>query len=104
MLNSDPCVGDVGTEIGINIINQFGVAVDLSSLAQVVFEVIKPDGVQVTWSGVVVSSTVPNRLIYTTQADDLDISGTYKVIPHISLATWSGHTLAVEIYVHAVGA
>ena len=60
---------------------------DVSSASNIVFNVRKPDGKKVTWSGSVYQTT---KLQYITVSGDLNIDGWYTVYPTLTLGGWVG--------------
>jgi long-subunit fatty acid transport protein len=85
-------VGDVGTEIKVDMQESMSGATDIT------FEVKKPSGEEKTWSGVEIVETT--KLKYTIQSGDLDVSGTYKVQPKLTLGAWigKGYTVSFRVY------
>jgi len=92
MAEEKPYVGDVGTEIKIDMQEAMAGATNIT------FEVKKPNGEEKTWSGIEITETT--KLKYKTQADDLDISGIYKIQPKLTIATWTGkgYTVTFRVY------
>jgi len=92
MAEEKPYVGDVGTEIKIDMQEA------MASATNITFEVKKPYGEEKTWSGIEIAETT--KLKYKTQADDLDIPGNYKAQPKLTLGTWTGkgYTVTFRVY------
>lgn len=84
-------VGDVGTEILIDLQEDISMATD-----HILF-VKKPDGSFVQWIAEVHDG---QYLKYVCQEGDLDHKGTYKIQPKISIAGWSGlgETVSFKVY------
>ena len=83
-----PYVGDVGTEIKIDMQESMAAATNVT------FEVKKPNGDDVVWTGVQIVEIT--KLKYTTQAGDLNQSGIYKIQPKLTMGMWTGRgTMAI---------
>jgi len=60
---------------------------DVSSATNIVFNIRKPNGKKVTWSGTAYQTT---KLQYVTQSGDLDVAGWYSVYPTLAIGGWVG--------------
>lgn len=70
------------------------VALTGATLKQLVVQ--KPDKTEVEWSAEIYQDT---KLRYLAQEDDLDLPGTYKIQPKVTLGNWTGRGLTVYLYV-----
>lgn len=84
---------DIGTEIKIDMDESMETATGIT------FEVKKPNGEEESWSGIQIIETT--KLKYTIQAGDLDVSGTYKIQPKLTLGSWTGKGYTVSFRVYA---
>lgn len=77
---------DVGTILTITVVDDDGVAVDISGATskQIVF--LKPDETVVTKTAVFVSDGSDGKIKYTTIAGDLDIVGLWHIQPLIDIS------------------
>lgn len=75
-------LGDVGTEILIDMQQDISTATDKS------LKIRFADATTTTWSPTIVSS---NYLRYIIQDGDLDVQGKCYVQPYLEFATWQGH-------------
>ena len=96
-----PHVGDVGTKVTVTLVDENNAPLDMSTLSEAVFRVIKPDKSVVSWTNVVVIGS--GQLQYVIQEGDWDISGSYTIVPEITLALWQGSAFPIQMYVYAVG-
>ncbi len=74
---------DIGIALVIKIVDQSNVAVDVSSAATIEFLFQKPDGTFVTVIGEFATDGTDGRVRYVTEANDLDIPGTWKYQTHV---------------------
>jgi len=85
-------VGDVGTEIKIDMQEAMAGATDIT------FEVRNPNNEEKAWSGITIVETT--KLKYIIQAGDLNIVGNYKVQPKLTIGAWTGKGLTVTFRVY----
>jgi hypothetical protein len=100
-MTNKPKIDDVGTIIDIDMQEDISIAVEHSdeSGLGLVIKVQKPDGSVVeTWQDCTVYDTT--HLRYTTVADDLDVGGTYLLVPKFALGVWEGEGDTVTMYVY----
>lgn len=84
-------VGSIGTAIVCN----FGE--DVSAATTIVVNAKKPNGDEVTWPGTLVAPTTAR---YLTQAGTLDMPGTWKIQPVVTMpdGEWPGETVPLPVY------
>ncbi len=90
MANDNVYVGDVGTEIIINM------QTDLLSATNLSLNIKKPDGSTTSWVPTVYNT---KYLRYIIQSGDLSIQGKYSVQPSLTIGSWSG--LGETVYLWA---
>ncbi len=81
--------GDVGLEINVNCQE------DLSSATSPKILIKKPDG-NIIEKDASISGT---SLIYITIANDLDLTGLYRIQPKLSIGSWSGSGVTTRFFV-----
>lgn len=83
-------VGDIGTSIIVTIKDD-GSAVDVSSATPITFTFCKPNGTNVTKTGVLNTTGVDGKVKYVTVDGDIDLAGTwkYQVTVTISGSVWT---------------
>lgn len=86
-----PYVGDVGTEIKLN------VGVSLAGATAQSIEAKRPDGTTVSWPGTVVEST---KVRFTSQAGTFNMPGVWKLQARVTLptGTWAGEVVKLNVY------
>lgn len=86
-----PYVGDVGTEIKLN------VGVSLATATAQSIEVKRPDGTTVSWPGTVVEST---KVRFISVVDTFNIPGDWKLQARVTLpaGTWTGEVATLRVY------
>lgn len=85
------CVGDIGTEILVNM------GRDISTANQHFFCIKKPSGVETQWAAIKVGKT---ELKYIIQRNDLNEVGTYILQVYIQLPAWAGRSTSVSFVVY----
>lgn len=83
-------VGDIGTEILINMQR------DISTATNCSLTVKKPDGTIVTWTPTIYQV---KYFRYITVLNDLDQDGVYQIQPQFTLGTWTGSGTICKIEV-----
>ena len=86
-------VGDVGTEIALDC----GTALSTASVRRIIAK--KPNGTRVTWTAVADGT---NGIKYVTQANDLDVAGTWQLQAYVELPTWKGSGAVASMTVSQV--
>jgi hypothetical protein len=84
-------IGNVGTIIDIDMGEDVSQATNLSLSVQ------KPSGQTVTWIPQIQDT---NYLRYVLQAGDVDLAGTYRIQPKLTLGTWMGYGIVVQLRVY----
>lgn len=83
--------GDTGTDIILD------AGEDLTSQTELKIKYKKPSGTTGEWVATVQNST---EAVYTTQAGDLDESGTWRLKIYVVLPNWSGHGEPVDMEIY----
>lgn len=91
-------VGDVGLPFTL-LINEDGIAVDLSTAAVKNILFGKPDGTVVTKPAAFVTSGVDGKITYSTIAGDLDEAGVWTVQGYVETATQKLWTDTIQFLV-----
>jgi hypothetical protein len=84
-------IGDIGTKIILNI----GTDISAASECKIMYK--KPDGTSGEWEADIEDDD--QSISYTTEADDLDASGRWKLQAYVSLADWTGLGETAEMVV-----
>ncbi len=84
----DAYVGDIGTPIVVEVVDDDGADVDVSAAAALVYRVAKPDGTAEEWTAS--AGTETNEATYSVVDGDFDQSGQYKLQLYTDATTWSG--------------
>ena len=87
-------VGDVGTKIILNC------DTDVSTATILTIEVLKPDGTEISWTATKESGNT--SISYTTEANDLDIPGVWRMQASITSPAWVGLGETAKIRVHRI--
>ena len=90
--------GDIGTKIEIAVTDPDGVAMDISAATVIRIYYIDPDGTVGFWTAIIKVATT-DTIQYTTIADDISVSGTWKIQGYTALAAWTGRTTIGELTV-----
>lgn len=88
----DPRVGDVGTALVVQIVNQCGDVVDVSAGTGLTIYLQKPDGTVLTKTAVLDTTGLDGMIRYNTIASDFSAAGLYKTFGRVTLPTggpWS---------------
>lgn len=92
--------GDIGTVFEVTIKDD-GAAVNISGVAVKQLKFVKPDGTVVTQTAGFKTDGTDGILTYTTIADDLDASGTWRVQAYVEWAAgWKGHSDMIPFKVY----
>lgn len=94
-------VGDIGTKLELEILED-AVVVDISGAVDPGTKVIhiqKPDGTVISQNAVFTTDGTDGKMYYVTQANDLDLEGTYYIQGYVVLATWTGFSSIGEFLV-----
>jgi uncharacterized protein (DUF2147 family) len=85
----NPMVGDVGTVVSVDTLGNLSGATELNIL------VTKPDGNNVTWSGVADGTNIK----YTVGEGDLDVEGKYVIRSQVvtPAGAWTGHATSFTV-------
>lgn len=93
MSNQDIHVGDTGTNIDVDLVDENGSEVIVNTGDAIQFKFRKPDGTIITKAGTIVSPP-SSKVRYTTSTNDLDQVGRWQaqVKADIAASGWIGHT------------
>lgn len=80
-------------------------SLDLTTVTSVALNVLRQDGVQVTWAATIASGATPTSLTvnYTFASDgsDLTVTGTYKISPVLSVPGGSVDGTAIDAFIES---
>lgn len=85
-------VGDIGTEIILD------TKTDISGASSVAIKYMKPGTTSISsWVGTILDGT---KVRYVLQVDDIDVSGTWKIMAYVNMGAWAGHgeTVTLSVY------
>ena len=101
---TDSRQGDSGTLIELTITDAAGAVIDISSATLKEFIIQRPDGTNLTpnKSTAFVTDGTDGKIEYTTLAADLDVTGTWKVQAHLTLADGDWKTTVATFTVGAL--
>jgi hypothetical protein len=101
-------VGDIGTEIRVQVTDEDGSVVDVSAAATRTLTLLPPGAAAVVVKTATAGSIqdpsktgVLGWMHYTTVADDLDTPGWWTVQAYVDLGSWQGHTAMEKFQVKA---
>lgn len=77
-MSSEIHVNDVGTQLVVTVLDD-GAVVDISTATEIYILLRKPDGVTYTKTASLYSDGTDGKMEYTTEADDLNAAGNYKI-------------------------
>jgi len=102
-------VGDIGTEIRVQVLDENGAVVDVSGAAVRQLKMLKPGAIAVTVKAATDGSIQePAKtgalgwMHYTTVLNDLDTAGEWKVQGYVEVGAWKGHTVETRFTVFKV--
>jgi len=84
-------IGDVGTVIDVDC------GESISGATSCALSVLKPNGARVEWSATIHGTSVLRHIVV---AGDLDVAGTYRLQPMLTLGTWAGrgNTVSFDVW------
>jgi hypothetical protein len=85
-------VGDVGTKIISQIVDQAGEIIPIGSAITLLMKLRKPDGAVIPKTPTLLTDGTDGKLVYTTISGDIDMAGTWKVQTSVLMASGSWHT------------
>jgi hypothetical protein len=90
-------VGDIGTKIISQIVDQDGEIIPIGSAISMLMKLSKPNGTVVQKTPTLLTDGTDGKLVYSTLANDIDIDGTWKSQSWVQLPGGSWHT-SIEIF------
>jgi hypothetical protein len=87
-------IGDYGVVVRVS------TGVDLTGATSLKIKVIKPNGVEATWTAAAVSPVTSGDVTYTTALSDFNVAGTYKIQAEVTFTSskFLGETTSFRVY------
>ncbi len=93
-------VGDVGTHLEIEVLEDCNVPLDISTASVKDITIQRPDKTTVVKNGIFTTDGTDGKVYFLTAAGDLNIEGTYSIQIYLELPTWQGYSCIDEFEVH----
>lgn len=98
-MRSDSHIGDIGTAFTIQVVDEDGQAIDLStaSLLQIIFK--KPSSARLVKTATLTTDGKDGQMQYVSVDGDLDQTGGWQMQPRITIggSTWSGSVVTFTV-------
>jgi hypothetical protein len=95
-------VGDIGTVFEVTVTDQAAAVVDISGASTKTMNFVKPNGVVVSKTAVLVNTGTDGKMQYTVIAGDLDLAGQWAAQGRVVIGAGAWRTTPLDFTVSAV--